>query len=338
MTNSSIICFKGEVLMPKVYFKIIVCSLGLTALTGCSSLPDLTALNPFSKELDETKPPELNIDYYNEEAEREAQSSDENTAEIALTEMIEQTETQVKEWQQMKPALTRLVELEADLSFILAQLNTETSSPGFALQDKQYQFNVESKAEDEQSTDALTSLSELFPENSNSPSFSKQSGTVQLKGISPDANPSRLTQEDSGVQADKFSGAGAPLSNQRITADNAQVSAAKFSNLNRVSQFEPNESACGFPELGKGYSMHIASFKSKVSAEKTLRELQTQIASSQECQYPAVIETVNVNGQIFFSARLGAFETRANATQACSSVRQRQDYCGVAPYSGTPLS
>jgi hypothetical protein len=50
-----------------------------------------------------------------------------------------------------------------------------------------------------------------------------------------------------------------------------------------------------------------------------------------------MIEEVEVNGVVFFSARLGVFNSREDALTACNAVKNIQSYCAVTRNQGVPL-
>jgi hypothetical protein len=98
-----------------------------------------------------------------------------------------------------------------------------------------------------------------------------------------------------------------------------------------------NIKVCSQIAQGKGYAMHIASFRNKESAKTLLKSLINKVNQADTCQKEAFIANVYIEEKVFFSARIGSFSSKLEATEACTDVKEYAAYCGVTKNVGELL-
>lgn len=295
---------------------ILIFSLTISA---CSILPDMSDI-PFigNKQADKEVPDLEPIDFFGDETDTVVEElSKEEQAAQALR----------NEWEAVRPAINRLIELESDLAFLIDQLNQSATGPDFPSTSANRQFVVNESTENfgtavptEQALLALGQPSvELMP-----------------------ARPVTLSGNE-GVNQQKFNGA--PLEQNTSMSpqlspptSRLEVSDNKFSGINSsVSLPKVNSETCPSIGKGEGFSMHIASFKKREKARSLLSQYRNRLLQGEPCGNKAMIEEVEVNGVVFFSARLGVFNSREDALTACNAVKNIQSYCAVTRNQGVPL-
>lgn len=110
---------------------------------------------------------------------------------------------------------------------------------------------------------------------------------------------------------------------------------SKFSDNTSPKAIVGNVNTCKQWEVDstKTYSLHLASYKSKTSAENGWNQLDKKYADIW-CDTPATLAKVSVKGTEYLSLRVGAYESRDKVVELCSVIKQRGDYCAVSTAAG----
>lgn len=286
-------------------------------LAGCVSLPDISSLNPFADD-QETKSIRPELNFFDDEQASSGEDLQQELRDISM------------EWSEMRPAISRLIELESDLSFMLDQLSDPSSGPNFNLAQEDRSFPL-----DAVSLEQVPAVNEEPFNQAFSSVNDRQfiTGTVENSNIVTRPISANTLNAVDGVSSEKFAGLDVGQSNSGPTQQTSmEVDPTKFSDKQTLAQ-NSNRNACNAYSEG-GFSMHIASFKNRKSAENELRGIIKKLNTDTSCSFPGAIAEVVVNGTTFYSARVGNFESRALALQQCSMVKKHQDYCSVARYEG----
>ncbi|MFT7054242.1 MAG: cell division septation protein DedD [Psychromonas sp.] len=301
-------------------FKIIViislCSTFL--LNGCSLLPDsFLVSSPKQK-------------YQN--------IADASPDLLSTEERLNSLEDAANEWQQSKPAINRLTELESDLSFIIEQIDRiETGSTienlnAHVTRQNQKDYNAPELANLAiiDSTSVSTNLS--FSSDRNLKQLAQPtSDTIQHVERDKFSSPNRSTNLTLGGVKPKNA---SQIEGSSTVDVQAAVSLAKFKGLSEISSAQA-QTTCTMSDMkiGSGYAIHLASFKNKVTALETLKRFYNE-NSQLVCGKTPVIKDVVVKNQSFYSLRLGPYLDKKDAETSCRQVRRKQSYCGITKFDG----
>ncbi len=246
---------------------------------------------------------------------------------------LDSLERAIDDWELSKPAISRLTELESDLSFIIEQIEKIDNSPTFdSLNEHVEKQNGFANASPElaylQNDEKLISDMPVLIERNNE-KFSESRGS-----------------EIADNKVNKFSSlSAAPLLNntkdQLAGSQNVEIQAAdslsKFKGLTDIDNYQVKQNCrVSSITIGNGYAIHLASFKNRSLAVKTLKKFYAE-NDQLVCGKLPVIKDVEVNNQLFFSLRLGPFSERADAESSCSQVKQKQNYCGITKFEGQEM-
>lgn len=251
-------------------------------------------------------------------------------------ERLNSLEQEANDWKQAKPAINRLTELESDLSFIIEQIEKIETGPKI----ENINAHLARINEGPKGAPELFSLLESNKTNTDRPSTS-QPKRQQIPQVRADMQPN--------IQNSKFSSSNSTTdsSSRRVLTNNAnqfegnsnvdvQAAAplAKFQDLNEVSSLGVHQD-CSLSdiEIGKGYAIHLASFKNKAIAVDTLKKFYNE-NSQIVCGKMPIIEDVVVKSQSFYSLRLGPYLDKKDAEKSCQQVRESQSYCGITNFEG----
>jgi hypothetical protein len=264
------------------------------------------------------------------------------------TQLTAELQSAVKEWEYLKPSITRLVNLETDLEYLLVQLSDANSTPMLeqAPVESFAPEPVESFAAEEAPTVDLASASPIMELKQN-PSFAavtNKQARNQLAGR-PASDISRSVRN---VTMDKFSGsqkASLSLAPKMTNIDDSKSN--KFSgqmqtvaSMQGLSLYVDDGNKClrasSKTVVSNGIAIHLASFKSEQLAEETLNNFDTKYKDI-TCNKNPIIKEVIVKNVTYHSARLGPYNNRNAAEEACRAVRTVQSYCAVTQYEGVVL-
>lgn len=303
---------------------LLITTFSLT-LASCSMLPDSLSFSDVNLTQDAK-----------ERSSARAQKDNANKA----TQLTAELQSAVNEWESLKPSITRLVSLETDLEYLLVQLSDANSTPMLE------QTPVEAFAPEEAATVDLASASPIMELKQN-PTFAvvaNEQPRNQLAGrIVNDA--STLVNN---VSMNKFSGnqqAEIPAALKIKNMDDSKLN--KFSDqmqtvasLQGPSSYVDGNSQCRRASsntvVSEGIAIHIASFKSEQLAEETLNNFETKYRDI-TCNKNPIIKEVIVKNVTYHSVRLGPYDNRNAAEEACRAVRTVQSYCALTQYEGVVL-
>ena len=234
-----------------------------------------------------------------------------------------------RELAELKPSINRLLALEYEFTELV---------------DTMHQVNLEPRLFADTSNQEIAFLSnkQPVPENDFLPPST---------ALNADTNTKKFSSSTAESMQDKFNqisvGSAPPLLNAKTQAtvpiENSPASELgmnddKFSVKARLLPDNvTNIKTCNQIAQGKGYAMHIASFRNKESAKTLLKSLINKVNQTDTCQKDAFIANVYIEDKVFFSARIGSFSSKLKATQACTDVKEYAAYCGVTKNVGELL-
>lgn len=257
------------------------------------------------------------------------------------TQLTAELQSAVNEWESLKPSITRLVNLETDLEYLLVQLSDANSTPMLE------QTPVEAFAPEEAATVDLASASPIMELKQN-PTFAvvaNEQPRNQLAGRTVNDTSTSVNN----VSMNKFSGnqqAAIPSApKMKNMDDNSKLN--KFSDemqtaasLKGPSLYAGGNNQCRRASsntvVSEGIAIHLASFKSEQLAEETLNNFETKYRDI-TCNKNPIIKEVIVKNVTYHSARLGPYDNRNAAEEACRAVRTVQSYCALTQYEGVVL-
>lgn len=294
-------------------------------LVSCSMLPDSLSFGDENLTQDDKE-------------RSSARTQKDNTT--RATQLTTELQSAVNEWESLKPSITRLVNLETDLEYLLVQLSDANSTPMLE------QAPVEPFAAEEAATVELASASPLMELKQN-PSLAvvtNEQPRNQLAGRTVNDISTSLNN----VSMNKFSGgqqAAIPLAPKMKDIDDGKLN--KFSgemqttaSLKGPSLYADGNNQCRRASsntvVSEGIAIHLASFKSEQLAEETLNNFETKYRDI-TCNKNPIIKEVVVKNVTYHSARLGPYDNRNAAEEACRAVRTVQSYCALTQYEGVVL-
>lgn len=286
---------------------------------------------------------------------------------IELAKKSQELAAELKDFQVLKPSLTRLVALESDLSFLLDEVsrfsesnpviyNASSRTPASELSKVPSGNSVVYKSDgsmmssaDEPHSDS-SNFRELETRNFETDllrlqqgSTSTNAGTNSLRGVgfSTSSNqdvvvaPARpiLSADKSSIS--KFQGMQGP---DAIVGGIDNVTSSKFSSQPSANNLLPRADGCSSQPTSdsSNFALHLASYKNFNNAKSGWLNLRQKYASTW-CEASARLETVSVKGTDYFSLRVGGYDSKEAANQMCSKIRAQGDYCQVASFSGVSI-
>lgn len=253
------------------------------------------------------------------ETKAEEQSIEHNIDLFEFTKNKEELDKLNEEFSKLKKSVNRVLELESDLQYLVDMIELKTKP------DVSFMPEI-SLAEQRNPAELLQNEKFSQSEQNNTPSESvridSKFSNVVVKAAkridnvqTTDLSPKQLNNESTinSVQEN-------------------QVDLSKFSKAlpHSISKCEP-------PPIGKGYSIHIASFQKKSSAVSILNDMLPKVNAETPCPLAGLIDEVKVDNRLFYSSRLGSFSTKSEATNACLVARRFNDYCAVTINTGVEI-
>ena len=241
---------------------------------------------------------------------------------------------QNQRWEEAQPAISRLIELEQDISFLTEQFGNLNPVPDYGSQ-----YNLPGGFDDSTEQNILGS------DNAVRPSFDALSTPAELTKINEndDEQSAKFSAEDSSLStnvavvapAKPVMGNNLKQANRSNLVDNSSggVDDAKFKGGALTPSSMQGPCNTGNHSIGDGYAIHLASFKSKKSVMQSWNDFKGKAANI-TCNKLALNETVNVKGQTFYSLRFGPYASKQEALKTCSAIKTFQNYCGVTSFKG----
>ncbi|MFC3120370.1 SPOR domain-containing protein [Agaribacter flavus] len=307
-----------------------------TNLTACMSLSDIPGASYFGLEKN-------NADMLEESGSKvirfeEFDDIDDAVETAEVKELEKLLANYRNEWEELKPAINRVLLMEEDLGFMIEHLGTLNTMP-----DYRRTFAVS-----ETSTPSLApELNSTSTENNN---FQTPDSSIDKKfsGNRPIAQAVKPIMSAGSINASKFGQADADRAESATIAEIDK----KFSSLpNNAARNERQLfSAAANPDKSMGnekceqydsvsensFAIHLASYSKQSSVNDGWKNLSQKLEDVRCNKFP-IVEKVVVNDKTFYSLRMGPFNDIDEAKQACSTVRQSAGYCGVVKFGGERL-
>ncbi|MFW8590195.1 SPOR domain-containing protein [Glaciecola sp. 2405UD65-10] len=300
-------------------------------LFSCSIIPDMSKVEAFLTNSQDESSFEM------EEAEgitnaKPSPSIEEQTTSIDELKVIIAKQNQ--RWEEAQPAISRLIELEQDISFLTEQFGNLNPVPDYGSQ-----YNVPGGFTASTEQDVLSSGSTVRP------SFNTVTTPAELTKINEkdDEPPSKFSGKNSTMPSNVAVAAPAKpvmgnnlkqanpshlVSNSNDGVDDAKFTGGKLTPDSKQEQCDTSNYT-----IGNGFAIHLASFKSRASVTKSWDDFKGKAADI-TCNKLALNETVSVKGQTFYSLRFGPYSSKQEALKTCSAIKTFQSYCGVTNFKG----
>lgn len=268
-------------------------------------------------------------DYYDSFASKKPSSVTLKTEQIEdFAEIRNEIKRYHSEYESMRPALVRLVNLENDLAYVLDQMNEVKVEPIYT-----------------SASELPVSLNELDTDATD-----KNAAFEALKALSNDNNvqkpivgsASPVLQNAANRVDSKFSGEAEKRNVEQLNSEAIESIDKKFKGLNNDiyvhSDTNSNPLPCDAFDINQGgkYAIHIASYvdinKVRVGWDRFKADAKQLV-----CNKQALVAQVKVKEKVFHSLRFGPFRTKQEATSKCGLVKNIQSYCGVTVYEGDVL-
>lgn len=257
---------------------------------------------------------------------------------------IERIAESLDDWQDMRPALLRLTKLENELTYLLDQLDSSHSQFGTAvdtpLSNISSDFTVDdfitSNSIDSGNKNAQLEVGTAAPimqqlNNSVQPQLKNQNessaqATISNKQIAAMENKFQSSEKSS---SNKF--ALTPINTEKGQTNSLFVSdKSKTSIANSIQKNGPCSSVQG------KYAMHLVSY-SKLSQAPVGWQQLAPIVSPISCGRAPLVQEVTVKGKLFYSLRVGPYDTKSSVKEVCTLLTKEGLYCGVSTYEGESI-
>lgn len=285
-----------------------------------------------------------------------------------LTDNSTELAAELKDFQALKPSLTRLVALESDLKFLLEEVSRYSDSnpvvytesyrtPASELSTPPLGNQIVYKSDG-----TMQSSSDESQSSSDNPRYDTSNLEADLLLLEKDLGSAKPTPSSLG--GNKFSSG--PTVSRSVEVASARpimtiptsrnnkfeeepgtnaivgniqnVMQSKFSSQNSGNTQLPDYTTCANQRAStsSNFALHLASYKNLNNAKSGWQQLRQKYASTW-CEASAKLETVNVKGTDYYSLRVGGYESKEAANQMCGKVRAKGDYCQVASFSGVKI-
>lgn len=287
----------------------------------------------------------------------------ESYEENSQVERLARLEQKVEEWNQIRPQLAKLIELEGDLEYLAEVMvqndrtnNKQSIMPAVgALQEDVNALldDISTQNNDVFVPAELRVIGETMqaPNYQTTASFDKTQSSVEVMAVKPINSNMRIDSNEDAATDSKFSGGA--VSNSSSLANTANkyqapmmdsvaqngVDDDKFSQSvsSSVITKQSRVNDCSNPSLSNGeLSVHIASYSSSTRAKQGLQEIINKHKNTL-CNLKPILANVNVNGKNYYSLRFGPLSTLDEVNNVCVDIRAGGDYCARAEYSGDSL-
>lgn len=258
---------------------------------------------------------------------------------------------QVEEMLAMRSSLNRLIELEADLTFLLDEMGRfEEQNPNLTFAQEQVEQYAQEK-ETVYSPDGVRS--KLNVGGMNALKFSAPSN-IESVGLA-----SSQAKEQAVLDTNRFSNKSAILKKSNVTevttiaapklnstllgSGTEQFRNNKFSNA-PSSSFQPNQNIANKnivcdgiqTNVSNSFAVHLASYGSQKSAITAWTRLRTE-HGSELCSDIAKTQTVVVKGKTYYRLNVGGYAQKRFAQTICSKLRKQSTYCNVVEFEGNVI-
>lgn len=251
----------------------------------------------------------------------------------------------------LKPKINRLVELESGLESIIDSANPTAllTYPNINESDILTEQNGDdNEAPSSPFEDSFITENKVMPSSVSTANATLQAqaappipNELSINNLKVSRNTIPVASQNTSNQIDaKFSSASTSLASNRSTVRNSIASPntqqrPKLRHSAVQADLRNDVSAvCESSDVNDRYSVHVASFKNRQYAISALEELTQGISAKQLCPKETYIMDVMVNGSLFYSARLGTFSGREQASNYCNQIADLTTYCAVSTNEG----
>lgn len=260
--------------------------------------------------------------------------------------MKEQLESHVADYEAARPAIERLVALESDLRTLVTQIARFQDDDGVQVAKAEIKPVTDVEPLDKREVTEVAEVADTVELNSVAldPSIVAESDMNQEPV--PDDTPIKPIEQVKVQTVGLKAGAvGSPVTSALKPATLAEQNTARSQDIGgeqsqliakdiieRVyKECKPSEVA---PDKNV-YGVHVSSFKQ----ERFLTKAWDDIAKKYPfiCSKGAVVKQVAVQNQVFYSLRVGPYDTKIEAKAFCQQVRKNKQYCRVTDFSGAAL-
>jgi hypothetical protein len=256
-------------------------------------------------------------------------------------EMIEKDLKKVKEYMQelntIRPQLTKIIAMEQDFNFMVEQLTGLTSLNNKALfiQDDNNKQSESNQLEGMVSKfSPSTSLNASFTGNDSSSSFASEEFSNTSVKLGAATSLSKFSEKIANVNPKPQVGS-QNIENDLLAGD----SDAKFSQtplMKSKSGLADDALSADATLSSVGQSgIHLVSVSKKSNLTDYYNMMSVKFPDILANKKP-LVELVNVNGQQFYSLRIGPYSNQL-ANVNCRKLTADGTYCGVVNYQGEPL-
>ena len=341
--------------------KIIVLCIACLTVSGCMS----TAGEWFSfssNKLSQTQGRDENADTtslaYQENGKPQSKAMQNTIAIAKVEETDKKLDTLIKEWDAVKSDINRIIELEAELGFIVNELNKQDSlnslhKENIALvqytPDSMPEVNLGNPIDSDKNfvspaqeiaKGTNTKVGQAAPiiNMSNDADvgskFSSQSSNKLVNGLAATTSPDNRLEQNEALRMDnKFS---QNSDNKQLSSNYQTASIVGELPSDRINSNEGEASErCSLSSIDESIGIHLISLKDEKKVNKAANELLSKF-SAQLCGAYKV-NNVLVKGERYYSVRFGPYINRQEAQKACSSIRAEGQYCGLADFVGQTM-
>ena len=264
---------------------------------------------------------------------------------------IQELARKIQDFEQLKPDLKRIVELESDLAYL-----TETMRAGdAAVLGVQSAFNALPSIGDQYSKQDI--INQQLDTSASEPSFSQVApAPTQFRNMSIEVGSatkvmstdqfSDLRQDAAQVDAKFSSDMAATVNTSQLSGnsvDTSEVQEDKFQQPNpRLivgSTIVANDQLSSCVQAGNNnadYSIHLASYSNETNARLGWQILGAKYEGLL-CKLTPKLASVSVNGKEYFSLRVGPLDDTSTAIDLCKEIRKTGGYCASARFAGKNL-
>ena len=286
---------------------------------------------------------------------------------LALKQQImkEQLESHIADYEAARPAIERLVALESDLRTLVTQIARFQDDDGVQVAKAEIKPVTDVKPLDESEVIEPVVVDNTVELNSVASDTSIVAESDMSRESVPNATPNTIPEPDSpntivakvappikpinqvkvqtvGLQA---AAAGSPVANAFKSSTVSEQNTARSQDIGgeqtqliakdiiervyqecRPSEVAPNKNV---------YGVHVSSFKQESFLTKAWDDVAKKYPFI--CNKGAVVKQVAVQNQVFYSLRVGPYDTKLGAKAFCQQVRQNKQYCRVTDFSGEAL-
>lgn len=263
---------------------------------------------------------------------------------------LDEYQQQIKEMLSMRDDLNRLIELEADLTFLLDEMGRfEDQNPNLVF--TQANFDKAETAQNKEVIYSSEGVASRAQTGMSNPLKFSEPGNLESLGLANDR-----AEEHTVLSRSRFSEQNAtfnsPESSEVTTTAAKKMNSAlaqpqlehvnndKFSTGTGLSLQTPTSivaeaSSCSSIITGKNnpFAVHLASYGSEKSAIEAWKRIMSEHGNDL-CTDIAKTQTVLVKGKTYHRLNAGGYVDKNIAQKICSKLKKRSAYCKVVKFEG----